>query len=87
MADQNMKHRRAIIAGLGAVAAAGALPGAALQAQQASIDSFSPTLHVQDDWMSAMAGKHRIVLDVTSRDGVPDSIRRKSPTTSIADRT
>ncbi|MEP7309940.1 MAG: hypothetical protein ABJA98_30905 [Acidobacteriota bacterium] len=37
--------------------------------------SFTPMLHPQDEWMSAMGGKHRIVLDVTSPTGVPDAIR------------
>ena len=75
MAKQNMKERRAILAGLGAVAAAGALGARSVEAQGASSDSFTPTLHIQDEWMSAMKGKHRVVLDVTSPDGVPDSIR------------
>ena len=74
MAKQNMK-RRSIITGLGAVAAAGALGGRSAQAQGASADSFTPTLHSQDEWMSAMRGKHRIVVDVTSFDSLPDAIR------------
>ena len=74
MAKQNMKERRAIITGLGAVAAAGALGAGTVQAQESS-DPFRPMLHREDAWMSAMAGKHRIVLDVTSPDGVPDAIR------------
>jgi intracellular sulfur oxidation DsrE/DsrF family protein len=73
--DKNMKPRRAIIAGLGAVAAVGALGTRSAEAQGASSDSFTPMLHSQDEWMSAMNGKHRIVLDVTSPTGVPDAIR------------
>lgn len=75
MAKQNMKDRRALITGLGAVAAAGALGARSAQAQTSAPDSFTPTLHAQDDWMSAMKGKHRIVVDTTSPDGVPDAIR------------
>ena len=76
MAKQNMKERRAIITGLGAAAAAGALGARSAQAQGAASDSFTPTLHSQDDWMSALPGsKHRIVLDTTSPDGVPDAVR------------
>ena len=76
MASQNMKDRRAIITGLGAVAAAGALAVRSADAQGTPPDSFTPTLHPQDDWMSAIRGsKHRIVLDVTSPTGVPDAIR------------
>ena len=76
VAKQDMKQRRAIIAGLGAVAAAGALGARSAEAQASSSDSFTPMLHPQDDWMSAIKGsKHRIVLDVTSPAGVPDAIR------------
>jgi hypothetical protein len=77
VAKQNMKQRRAIIAGLGAVAAAGALGGPrSAEAQGASSDAFTPMLHSQDEWMSAIKGnKHRIVLDVTSPAGVPDAVR------------
>ena len=74
MAKQNMKNRRVLITGLGAVAAAGAL-GRSVEAQGAPSDPFMPTLHSLDDWMSAMKGQHRIVVDVTSPTGVPDSIR------------
>jgi len=70
-----MRDRRAIMSGLGAVAAAGALGVRAAQAQTPS-DSFTPMLHPQDDWMSAIRGsKHRIVIDTTSPAGGPDAIR------------
>ncbi len=76
MSKQTMNQRRAIIAGLGAVAAAGALGARSSEAQGISSDSFTPMLHPQDEWMSAMKGnKHRIVLDVTSPTGVPDAVR------------
>jgi len=75
VAKQNMKERRALITGLGVVAAAGALGGRSVQAQESSA-SFTPTLHPEDAWMSALPGnKHRIVVDATSPDGVPDAIR------------
>ena len=76
MGKQNLKQRRAIITGLGAVAAAGALGARSVEAQAAASDSFTPMLHPLDDWMSAMKGsKHRIVVDTTSPTGVPDAIR------------
>jgi len=75
VAKQNMKDRRAMIAGLGAMAAAGTFAARPAEAQGVSSDSFTPTLHSQDEWMSAMKGQHRIVLDVTSPTGVPDAIR------------
>jgi intracellular sulfur oxidation DsrE/DsrF family protein len=74
VAKQNPKQRRAIIAGLGAMAA-GTLAARPSEAQGASSESFTPTLHAQDEWMSAIKGQHRIVLDVTSPTGVPDAIR------------
>jgi hypothetical protein len=74
VAKRTLKERRAIIVGLGTVAAAGALGGRSAQAQESS-DSFTPLMHQQDAWMSALRGKHRIVMDVTAPDGLPDAIR------------
>jgi intracellular sulfur oxidation DsrE/DsrF family protein len=64
--------RRRLIAGLGAAATAAGL-GGVVRAQSPA--PFTPTLHPQDAWMSAMPGKHRVVLDVTSPEGMPDGIR------------
>jgi intracellular sulfur oxidation DsrE/DsrF family protein len=36
---------------------------------------FTPAFHAEDAWMSAMPGRHRIVLDVTSPEGMPDLVR------------
>ena len=68
-----LRGRRAILTGLGAVATAGAM-GVRARAQ-ASPAPFTPVLHSLDDWMSAMSGKHRVVFDVTSPTGLPDVIR------------
>ncbi len=62
-----------MLAGLGAVAAAGAMGVRAAEAQGAA--PFAPTLHQEDAWMSALPGRHRVVLDVTSPEGMPDAIR------------
>lgn len=68
--------RRAMLAGLGAVAASGALVARESAAQVAAAPApFTPTLHTEDAWMSAVPGKHRVVLDVVSATGVPDAIR------------
>jgi intracellular sulfur oxidation DsrE/DsrF family protein len=75
VAKQNITQRRAFVAGLGAVAAAGAIGARSAQAQGATSDSFTPTLHPQDDWMSARNAKHRVVVDVTSAAGWPDAVR------------
>ena len=70
------KGRRAMIAGLGAVATAGAVgAGNALAQSPSTSASFTPMLHMEDAWMSTMRGTHRIVLDVTTPEGVPDGIR------------
>ena len=73
---RQMKERRALIAGLGAMAAAGTVGVRTAGAQERSAQApFSPTLHEPDAWMSAMGGKHRVVLYVTSPEGLPDVIR------------
>jgi intracellular sulfur oxidation DsrE/DsrF family protein len=73
VAKRTLKERRAIIVGLGTVAAAGALGDARRRAQESS-DSFTPLMHQQDAWMSALRGKHRID-GCDSSDGLPDAIR------------
>lgn len=70
----NASDRRQLIAGLGAVATAAGLGGRVVAAQGASTP-FTPARHDQDAWMSAMPGKHRVVLDVTSPEHMPDGIR------------
>jgi hypothetical protein len=73
---QQRRNRRQMLAGLGAIAAAGALGTRGAKAQAPSTPvPFTPTLHTEDVWMSAMPGKHRIVMDVTSPEGLPDAIR------------
>lgn len=69
---QQKKSRRAVLAGLGAVAAAGALGTRTTHAQETG---FKPALHPEDAWLSAMPGTHRIILDVTTPEHVPDAIR------------
>ena len=65
-----------MLAGFGAIAAAGALGtrNAAAQAPPTSAP-FTPALHAEDAWMSAVPGQHRVVVDMTSADGVPDGLR------------
>lgn len=67
-------RRRALITGLGVAAAAvggGATPALA----QSTAASFTPARHAQDAWLGAMPGRHRVVLDVTSAEHMPDAIR------------
>lgn len=69
------KHdRRALIAGLG-IAATSATFGAHRAEAQGTASPFTPARHEQDAWMSAMPGRHRVVLDVVSPTGLPDGIR------------
>ncbi|HEY6508178.1 MAG TPA: hypothetical protein VIY56_09195, partial [Vicinamibacterales bacterium] len=73
---KHVKERRAIITGVGAVVTAGTFGGHSALAQGASAAvPFTPTLHAEDAWMSVMRGTHRVVLDVTTPEGVPDAIR------------
>jgi intracellular sulfur oxidation DsrE/DsrF family protein len=76
MSKQN-RSRRAVLAGFGAIAAAGALGTRHAEAQASSpvATPFTPTQHSEDAWMSAVPGQHRVVVDVTSADGVPDGLR------------
>jgi hypothetical protein len=37
--------------------------------------AFTPARHAQDEWMDALPGKHRIILDMTSPSALPEGIR------------
>ncbi len=67
------QNRRSLLAGLGMAATSVTLGGTTAEAQGA-VTPFTPARHEQDAWMSAMPGKHRVVLDVVSPIGVPDGI-------------
>ncbi len=69
------KTRRDMLTGLGAIATAGALGTRTVAAQSAPPAAPAPAMHAEDAWMSAIPGKHRVVLDVTSAERVPDAIR------------
>ncbi|MGD9903933.1 MAG: hypothetical protein AB7U83_10720 [Vicinamibacterales bacterium] len=67
-------RRRVLIGGLGAAAAAAATMGARPAGAQAA-SPFAPARHAEDAWMGALPGMHRVVLDVTTADAMPDAIR------------
>lgn len=69
---QDVNGRRRLVAGLGAAASAVAL-GTRTRAQASM--AFEPARHSQDDWMDALPGKHRIVLDLTTPEALPEGIR------------
>lgn len=70
--EKDVQNRRRLIAGLGAAATAVAM-GTSASAQTPT--AFAPARHELDAWMGKMPGKHRVVLDVTSPDGLPDAVR------------
>ena len=62
---------------MGAAAAAMALAGTQTSAQApvpAPATNFKPARHDQDRWLDKIPGKHRMVLDVTTANGVPDAL-------------
>ena len=71
---KDVSGRRQLIAGIGTTAAAVALSSAGAAAQGPAT-TFQPARHQQDDWMDTLPGKHRVILDITSPEGVPDGLR------------
>jgi intracellular sulfur oxidation DsrE/DsrF family protein len=74
MSSDTQNRRALLLAGLGMAATSVNLGARGAQAQPAATP-FTPARHEQDAWMSAMPGKHRVVLDVVTPAGVPDGIR------------
>ncbi|MBL8138176.1 MAG: hypothetical protein JNL48_16245 [Acidobacteria bacterium] len=74
MSSDKQDRRALLLAGLGLATTSVSLGARGVQARPTATP-FSPALHEQDAWMSAMPGKHRVVLDVVSPTGVPDGIR------------
>lgn len=72
-----MKHglwaRRSLMSGMGAVAAAFAFGARPASAQTPSAP-FQPARHPQDEWLDKIPGKHRVILDVTTAQGVPEAL-------------
>jgi intracellular sulfur oxidation DsrE/DsrF family protein len=68
------RNRRAIITGLG-MAATTATLGVSRAEAQGPTSPFTPARHAEDAWMGAMAGKHRVILDVATPEHMPDGIR------------
>jgi hypothetical protein len=70
--------RRSFLSRLGAgLAAVGATSGAgtiALKAQGASDQRWQPARHTEDDWYDKIPGKHRMILDAVSGQGVGDAL-------------
>ena len=62
------------MSGVGAFAAMFAFGRRAEGAQAAAATAFKPAHHPQDEWLEKIPGKHRIVVDVTSAQGVPTAV-------------
>ncbi len=61
-------------AGAAAVAAL-ALGGRAMaQTKSSAPGRFEPARHDQDDWMDQIPGKHRMVIDTTTNEGIGDAL-------------
>ena len=59
--------RRSLLSGLGAAAAAFVLGSRNARAQAPpAAAGFQPARHAQDDWMNAIPGKHRTIIDCAS---------------------
>ena len=58
---------------MGAAAAAVALGSTGARAQ-APASNFKPARHEKDAWLDNISGKHRVVLDVTSPEGVGEAL-------------
>jgi len=61
-------------AGAAAIAALAVGGVARAQVKSAPATRFEPTRHDKDDWMDALPGKHRLVIDTTSVDGFRDGL-------------
>ena len=63
--DQQFSKRRSFLSGLGAaVAAVGAGVGAGWSRVQAQTPApFTPARHKEDEWLTEIPGKHRVVID------------------------
>jgi hypothetical protein len=57
--------RRSLLSGLGAAVAAVALGSKSAKAQTPA-GAFQPARHQQDDWMNALPGRHRTIIDSAS---------------------
>jgi intracellular sulfur oxidation DsrE/DsrF family protein len=77
--SEQQRERRSFLASLNAGAAASlaalAVGGSALaQEKPAGTSRFEPARHDKDNWLDELPGKHRLIFDTSSPDGVGDAI-------------
>jgi intracellular sulfur oxidation DsrE/DsrF family protein len=68
--------RRSFLSRVAGVAAFGALSGTdtPVAAQGASDGRWQPARHAEDDWFDKIPGRHRMILDAVSAQGVGDAL-------------
>ena len=71
MGIRDLWARRALLTGFGAIAANTALFGATQSAPSAT--TFRPARHPEDEWLDRIPGKHRVVVDAITPDGVREA--------------
>src|SRR3954468_17608455 len=76
--SQSPLERRSFLSRLstGAAAFAAAIAGgsAVTYAQPAAPAPWQPEFHDKDDWMDKISGKHRMLFDTTTPDGLGDAL-------------
>jgi intracellular sulfur oxidation DsrE/DsrF family protein len=72
--ESSQVSRRLFLAGAG-VAAVGVTPSiAAAGPAQSTAAKWEPSRHTQDDWLDRIPGKHRIVFDTTTPEGMSSAL-------------
>src|SRR6476660_1642332 len=75
--DNSRLPRRSFLSKAGLGAAVGAVIGggaSGVSAQSPSGAAFQPPRHTEDDWLDRLPGKHRLLFDATTPDGVGEAI-------------
>lgn len=65
------KERRSFLTGLAGLAVGGS---ALAQEKGKTTSRFEPARHDKDDWLDELPGKHRLIFDTSTPDGVGDAI-------------
>jgi hypothetical protein len=71
--NHDTSARRSLLSGLGAAVAAFSL-GSRTAAAQAPAARFQPARHQQDDWMNALPGRHRTIIDCATVSGAAEGV-------------
>lgn len=71
MGIRDLWARRALLTGFGALAANAALSATSQSAPSAT--PFRPSRHPEDEWLDKIPGKHRVVVDAVTPDGVREA--------------